>query len=63
MCLTPEALAMFLNLLSPDIIDVEPNRITVRAEVRDAVWLATGDKWCTDADRTNAAHHLDRAMP
>ena len=49
MCLTAETLALFLNLLDPDIITAEAGRITVNATERRAVWIQTGEDWCTDA--------------
>ncbi|WP_109464946.1 hypothetical protein [Albibacillus kandeliae] len=51
MCLSAEMLALFLNLLNPDIIQTESGRITVHATVRDAVWEERGDRWCTSAPR------------
>lgn len=49
MCLTPEALALFLNMLDPAVIDTHADRIVVRAEVRETVWVQVADLWCTDA--------------
>lgn len=49
MCLTAEALALFLNLLNPQIITTEPGLITIDATAKSAVWVETGDKWCTRA--------------
>ena len=56
MCLTTEALLIFLNLLPRDIVEMGQDQITVRAETRDAVWTAEGDKWCT------AAPQLDKSI-
>lgn len=58
MCLTSEALFLFLSLLSPDIVERSEDRIVVHAEVRDAVWLAREDKWCSAAPRIDAALRL-----
>ena len=49
MCLTPEALALFLNMLDPAIIETQATRITVHAEVQDTVWVQSADLWCTNA--------------
>ena len=49
MCITPQALALFLNLLNFDMITMEEGRITVHAETRPAVWVETGNHWCTMA--------------
>lgn len=49
MCLTAEALALFLNLLSPAIIDSAPGRITLTSTEPHTHWVPVEDKWCTDA--------------
>lgn len=54
MCMTTEAIALFLNLLDPEVISMEAGQIIIHASERDAVWVQTDDKWCTDAP------HLDR---
>lgn len=48
MCLTTEAFALFLNLISSDLITSEPGRITINAEVAKVRWIATGEHWCTE---------------
>ena len=58
MCLTTEALALFLNILSATEITMEPGRITIHAETRDAHWVAVDDEWCTMAPQIE---HMDRA--
>ncbi|MBV7396531.1 hypothetical protein [Mameliella sediminis] len=64
MCLTAEALALFLNLLTPQMIDSSPGRFVIHATERSAHWVAVEDRWCTMApqiDRMDrfAALHLD----
>lgn len=54
MCLTAEAMAMFLNLLSMDIIETQPDTITIHAQVADTVWVAVGDDWCTGSEAERA---------
>ncbi|SHG91627.1 hypothetical protein [Marivita hallyeonensis] len=49
MCLTAEALALFLNMIAVPEISMEPGRIVVHAETRDAHWVAVEDEWCTMA--------------
>lgn len=49
MCLTAEALMLFLSILPEDRIDVGFDRVVIRAETRDAIWIAEGERWCTDA--------------
>lgn len=46
MCLTVEALVVFLNLLPPDIVTTGADMITVHAQTGDTVWEADGDIWC-----------------
>lgn len=47
MCITTEALALFLNLLSAQIITTEPGRVIVAAEAGDVHWVENADRWCT----------------
>lgn len=49
MCLTTEALAVFLNLIAFDMVSTAPDRIVVHASARDAHWVAHGNEWCTMA--------------
>jgi len=60
MCLTAEALALFLNLLDPELIATEAGRITIRATDRDAVWVLTHeDEWCTMAPQIDRLARFD----
>ncbi len=53
MCITIEALALFLNMLSPEIVETQPGRVLVHADAGTAVWEERGALWCTDApDKT-----------
>lgn len=63
MCLTTEALMLFLSLLPPEIVETGEDRIVVRAEVRDAVWTPRGEKWCTAARDMGAAFRLEQGLP
>ena len=58
MCLTPQALALFLNLLAADRVTTEPDRITILAETRAVVWVRSerhvDDRWCTMAPQLDA---------
>lgn len=58
MCLTAEAMLLFLSLLPPQIVDVSHERIVVRAEVRDSVWAAKNEEWCTSAPRIDTVIRL-----
>lgn len=67
MCLSAQALALFLNILPYEIISVEPDRITIFAETQTAVWQISNDQWCTSvptiADAaTPSGPILDRAL-
>ncbi|KAJ56672.1 hypothetical protein ACMU_06940 [Actibacterium mucosum KCTC 23349] len=53
MCLTTEALVLFLNLINPQIVTTEPQMITVHAAQGDVVWLAAGDNWCSENLRSD----------
>lgn len=59
MCISAEALALFLNLLSFDMINTDhPGRIIVEAETRSAHWVHQSslgrDEWCTMAPQLDA---------
>lgn len=58
MCLSLEAFVFFLNLLPAEIVETAPERIVIHAEQRDAVWVADGALWCTDAPQIDAAVRL-----
>ncbi len=60
MCLTAEALFLFLSVLPTEIVEVSDTRITVAAETREAVWLAKEDEWCTSAPQIDAAIRLKK---
>ncbi|MEM0976803.1 MAG: hypothetical protein AAGJ34_04635 [Pseudomonadota bacterium] len=49
MCITAEALAMFLNLISFDIVERLPDQIVIHAETQDTVWtVGADDLWCVE---------------
>lgn len=60
MCLSAEALALFLNILAHDIVATEPGRVTVRAEAGDVHWVAVEDRWCTRAPERDRKARLSR---
>ena len=49
MCLSTQALALFISLLDPQLVETEGPRVTIHATDRDAVWVYHEDQWCTDA--------------
>jgi hypothetical protein len=55
MCLSAEALALFLNIIAADIVTTDPGRITVHATEGPVAYVSQGDKWCT------LPPHLDKA--
>ncbi|MEO1679447.1 MAG: hypothetical protein AAFU80_14950 [Pseudomonadota bacterium] len=59
MCMTTEALAMFLNILAFDLIETAPGQITIHADAADAVWIASDDQWCTDAPQIDRMARID----
>ncbi|MEM1429821.1 MAG: hypothetical protein AAGG09_10215 [Pseudomonadota bacterium] len=64
MCLSAHALAVFLNLLAFETIHATPDRIIVRAAVRDAHWVPVADRWCTMAPQIDRmARFTDVAKP
>ncbi len=63
MCISLEALTLFLALLPSEIVTHEVDRITVHAELRDAVWLAKDDKWCTEAPKIDRMIRFGEGEP
>ncbi|WP_425098738.1 hypothetical protein [Tropicibacter sp. S64] len=59
MCISAEALAVFLNLLSAEIITTEPGRIIVDATEGAVHWVAHEDKWCTMGPEFEKRRRLD----
>lgn len=51
MCLTAEMLAIFLNLLNPQMVTTSAGIITVSAATQETVWVQQGDRWCTPASK------------
>ncbi|MFW2542321.1 hypothetical protein ACN2XU_06740 [Primorskyibacter sp. 2E107] len=47
MCISAEALAVFLNMLSASIITTEPGRVIIAATSGEVHWVAHEDQWCT----------------
>ncbi|PWR01554.1 hypothetical protein DKT77_15550 [Meridianimarinicoccus roseus] len=47
MCLSAEALALFLNIIGSDLVSTEPGRIIVHATEGDVTYVARDDQWCT----------------
>ncbi|MGR3491392.1 MAG: hypothetical protein ACU0DW_04985 [Shimia sp.] len=61
MCISGAALAAFLTLIGPDQVTMEADRVIVHAATQDALWVARGEEWCTDAPQRDAATRLTKA--
>ena len=61
MCLTTEALALFLNLIAFDMVSLSPDRIVIKAETRDAHWVAHNGEWCTMAPQLDRMARFAKA--
>ena len=61
MCLTTEALYLFLSLMPADLLDLSEGRAILKAEAGDAHWVYTGERWCTNAPQIDAAERLKPA--
>lgn len=63
MCLTTEALVLFLNIIGPGLVSAdEPGRIIVHAETADVHWVARADdddRWCTMAPQIDRMARFD----
>lgn len=59
MCLTLEALVLFLNILGPDVVTTEADAITVHAADGDVVWHPSGELWCTSQDKGPRVFNAD----
>lgn len=55
MCLSADALALFLNLIPMERIDTMPDRVVIHADAHEVHWVATEDKWCTLAPQIDRA--------
>ena len=62
MCLTLEALIVFLNLIGPDMVTATPGRFVVHAELRDTHWVERADEWCTMGPQIDQMARFD-ALP
>ena len=52
MCMTVEALVLFLSILSEDRIELGTNSVTVNAEVGPVVYEKIGTMWCSERPRS-----------
>ena len=63
MCLTLDALVAFMALLPMEIIETDPDRITIHAEENTAVWVADGNLWCVERPADDLARLEDDNLP
>ncbi|SIN83017.1 hypothetical protein [Vannielia litorea] len=61
MCLTTEALYLFLSLMPAELLDLSADRVVLKAETREAHWVWNGESWCTMAPQVDADYRLDPA--
>ena len=47
MCLTLDALIVFLNIIGPQMVSSEPGRFIIHAKDGDTHWVETDAVWCT----------------
>ena len=59
MCISAEALAVFLNLLAASLVTTEPGRIVIAATSGDVHWVAVDEKWCTMAPQFDQQRRRD----
>ena len=61
MCLSAEALALFINLLPAGTVASEPGRFILQATDREVHWVAVEDRWCTMAPQFDRMERLAEA--
>lgn len=49
MCMTLEALLVFLNIIGPEMVESRPGLFIVHAEQGPVRWVETESNWCTIA--------------
>lgn len=54
MCLSTEALMLFISLIGFDLTTRHEARITVHAEMGDVHWIAREDQWCAERPERTA---------
>lgn len=59
MCMSLEALVLFLNLIGPELVTTSPDSMTVNATEGTVVWEPVADQWCTDAPQTQLVNEDD----
>ena len=48
MCLTTQAMYLFVSILSPDVVSPSASQILIRAQTGTVEWENYGDLWCID---------------
>jgi hypothetical protein len=46
MCLSAEAFALFLAVLSPEIVEAGEGRVTINGSAERTVWTRVAETWC-----------------
>ena len=53
MCISSQALVVFLNLLSQDIVEIKSDQVIIHTTKQDAIWYAgANDSWCVERPLT-----------
>ena len=47
MCMTLEALIVFINLIGPELVESNPGEFIIHASQGDVTWVEAGTEWCT----------------
>ncbi len=63
MCMTVEALMLFLSILSEDRLEFGDRRVTVNAEVGPVVYEQMGEMWCSERPKSEEMLRLAFGEP
>lgn len=61
MCLTLDALIVFLNLIGPEMVSTEPGRFIIHAEQGSTHWVERETEWCTMGPQLERMARFDTA--
>ncbi len=59
MCLTAEALGLFLSIITLENVSIEEHQITVHTPEKDVYWMHRDQMWCTEAAQTGKLAVID----
>ena len=55
MCLSTQALLLFISMLPQELVHPSPDEITIAADAGDVTWENFDGEWCTVAPLVNAS--------